>query len=476
MIPRLQFLSTHAERSVGSPSGEHVRLKADLQRLTLPRLLAFTLVVLWPLAGTAATANHLDQLLEQIQQTQKQEAAVRKQREQHFLAARSEQKRLLEEVKAKLAAEKALSERLRTAFDNNEQALAELEAELKRQTGDLGEVFGTVRQTAKDLTVLFRDSLVSAQYPGRADWLAQLGESKKLPASAELERLWHLIQQETVESGRVVRFPAGVIDTNGTAGQGSVVRVGLFNALSEGRYLTYQPETGRFVVLPRQPSNIGDQLMEGGDNSPALDPTRGVLLSLLVETPDPAERLHQGGAVGYVILGLGGLGLLIVLVRLAYLAVTGGRIRKQLGDLANPCNKNPLGRILAVAADNPNTDTGHLELQIDEAILRELPRLTRGEGLVKLLAGVAPLLGLLGTVVGMIATFQAITLFGTGDPKMMANGISQALVTTAEGLIVAIPLLFLHSLMASRSQALVQILDEQSVGLVAASKEATADV
>jgi biopolymer transport protein ExbB len=187
------------------------------------------------------------------------------------------------------------------------------------------------------------------------------------------------------------------------------------------------------------------------------------LLGLLVETPGPLERLQQGGLVGYVILALGAFGLLLVAYRLFYLTWVGGRIRRQLRNLAEPSTNNPLGRILAVGNGSASNNPANLELQIDEAVLRETPRLTRGEGLIKLLTGIAPLLGLLGTVVGM--------MFGTGDPKLMANGISQALVTTAQGLIVAIPLLFLHTLVTSRSRALVQILEEQSAGLAAMRRE-----
>jgi len=431
--------------------------------------LLLLVAISWPTWLCAAPANHLDQLLLQVQKAQQQETATRREREQRFLAEHADQKKLLAELKLQLAAERKRSEQLRTSFDVNEKQLSELESELKRQTGDLGEVFGTVRQSAKDLSALISESLISAQYRERTGWLQTLGESKKLPNISELEKLWYLVQQETVESGRVVRFPAPVIDTDGQASEQEVIRVGLFNAQAQGRYLTYQPETGRFVVLARQPDQI--TLGNKAEGAPAIDPTRGVLLSLLVETPDLAERIQQGGVVGYVILALGAFGLLIVIFRLVYLTITGRAIGNQLNNLATPSSKNPLGRILAVANKHADADPGNLELQIDEAILRELPRLTRGEGLVKLLAGVAPLLGLLGTVVGMIATFQSITLFGTGDPKMMADGISQALVTTALGLIVAIPLLFMHTLVASRSQALVQILDEQSLGLVAAGRE-----
>jgi len=434
-------------------------------------ILLLTIALTWPTLLCAKPATHLDQLLEQIQKTQQQESITRKQREQRFLATHNDQKKLLAEVKAHLATARKRSQQLRNTFDNNEKILSELETELKRQTGDLGEVFGTVRQSAKDIAALINESLVSAQYPERTQWLHTLGESKKLPDIRELEQLWYLLQQETVESGRVVRFPTTVINTDGHATTQEVIRVGLFSALAQGRYLNYQTESNRFVVLARQPSQSNTLLSSQTEEALGIDPTRGVLLGLLVETPDLLERVSQGGIVGYVILSLGLLGLLIVIIRLIYLAFTGRAIRHQLSHPANPSPKNPLGRILTVAAQNSDTDSGNLELQIDEAILRELPRLTQGEGLIKLLAAVAPLLGLLGTVTGMIATFQAITLFGTGDPKMMADGISQALVTTALGLIVAIPLLFMHTLVTSRSQALVQILDEQSLGLVAANRE-----
>lgn len=440
-----------------------------------------TLILLAGLFGSqcllAEHPTHLDRLLRQAQEAQQRDATVRREREKTFLAAHTDQKRLLEDLRARLKAERQRSQTLKETFANNDTELVALETELKQRAGDLGEVFGTVRQSAKDLASLMHDSLVSAQYPQRTDWFTVLGESKKLPDITELERLWLLIQEEIVESGRVVRFPAQVTDTDGLTRELPVIRVGLFNALQGDRYLKYQPETSRFVVLARQPSTTDRESAAAlstthtGQAELALDPTRGVLLDLLVETPSPLERLQQGGIVGYVILALGALGLLVVLYRLLYIAWVGSAMRRQLNKLANPSEKNPLGRVLAVAESNHGTEPLNLELQIDEAVLRETPRLTRGEGLIKLLAGIAPLLGLLGTVVGMIITFQSISLFGTGDPKLMANGISQALVTTALGLIVAIPLLFLHALVSTRSRALVQILDEQSAGLAAIGRE-----
>ena len=198
-----------------------------------------------------------------------------------------------------------------------------------------------------------------------------------------------------------------------------------------------------------------------------IDPTRGGLLSMLTQTPTPVERIQQGGAIGYIILAIGLFGIVLVLLRLTGLGRVAGRMDRQLREPGEVADDNPLGRVLLAAGDAGDRDIDAIELLLDEAILRETPALQRGLGLLKLLAAVAPLLGLLGTVTGMILTFQSITLFGTGDPKLMAGGISQALVTTVLGLIVAIPLLFSHTLLASRSRTLIQILDEQSAGLIA---------
>lgn len=440
-------------------------------------LLLWVIAMAWSSSILAEQTDTLDQLLIQVQQVQQQETIVRQQREKDFLVTHADRKKLLSELKQWLLDERKRSKRLQATFEQNEKALAQLETEQQRKVGDFGEVFGTVRQTAKDLAGTIDESLVSAQYSGRGDWLRTLGETRKLPDSTRLEKLWHLVQQEIIESGRVVRFPATVVGSDGVAAQQEIIRVGVFNAFEQDRYLSYQATTGRFVELARQPSSSSRELAaelattSKGYSDIALDPTRGVLLSLLVEAPEFMERIHQGGGIGYIIVALGVTGLLIVFGRLVYLTIVEKRINHQLENLGAPLRNNPLGRMLCVSSDQPDVDPKNLELQIDEAILREIPVLSRGEGLVKLIAGVAPLLGLLGTVVGMIATFQAITLFGSGDPKIMANGISQALVTTALGLIVSIPLLFMHALVSTRSKALVRVLDEQAAGMVAASNE-----
>jgi biopolymer transport protein ExbB len=136
-----------------------------------------------------------------------------------------------------------------------------------------------------------------------------------------------------------------------------------------------------------------------------------------------------------------------------------------------PDTANPLGRVLAVYHQNRGIDTETLELKLDEAILKDTPALQRGLVTIRVLAVIAPMLGLLGTVTGLIETFQSITLFGTGDPRLMAGGISQALVTTVLGLGAAIPLILMHSALNTRSKRLLAVLEEQSAGLIARHAE-----
>ena len=206
----------------------------------------------------------------------------------------------------------------------------------------------------------------------------------------------------------------------------------------------------------------------------AIDPSRGTILSLLIQSPNLQERVRQGGIVGYIILVLGVIGLVVGVLRILYLWNVGRKIRAQVGN-STPDPGNALGRVLGVYDETRHADVEALELRLDEAILQESAPIRRGATFVKVLSVVTPLLGLLGTVTGMIEVFQAITLFGAGDPKLMAGGISRALVTTVLGLVMAIPLTLLHSFISEKARSLVELLEEQSVGMVAERAEALAD-
>jgi len=435
--------------------------------------LTIILMVAMPALGAENSATTLDALLEHVKQAQIHGEEINREREKRFLAEKNRQEEMLRKARVELKREEKLSNTLNNRIDANEKKLAEMETTLQQRMGTLGEMFGMVRQVAGDLLVLVNNSLVSAQYPNRGEFLDMLSQSKELPNIEQLEQLWFVLQQEMTESGKVVKFRTNVVTPNGESHEADVTRVGVFTAVSNGKFLHYLPESKKLVSLPRQPGNHSEQTAREFEQTTSgvapmvLDPTRGTILDLIAQKPAFLERIQQGGIIGYVIIALGIVGLLIGLFRFVYLSIVGKRMYKQMRNILKPNPENPLGRVISAYEKHKTGDIENVEINLDEAVLKEIPMLKHGQDMIKLFAAAAPLLGLLGTVTGMIGTFQAITLFGTGDPKLMASGISQALVTTMLGLTVAIPLLFIHCLMASRSKVLIQILEEQSAGLIA---------
>lgn len=423
-------------------------------------------------AANAQAATDLDTLLKEVQSAQEKSSQINSERERRFIQNKSEQAALLRKAKAELAPVESRTNTLRGQFSNLQTELQDLSKQLNEKAGDLNQLVAVVRQAAGDLQAVAGDSLVTAQFPEREDTLTQLTASGNVPTAQELQQLWYLLQQEMTETGKVVTFKAPVIAQDGTSNDSDVTRVGPFVAVTGDKFLQYLPGTG-LKELSRQPGfgvrGMAEDLQaaDSGVVPMAIDPTRGNILELLVEKPGLLERVQQGGWVGYAIILLGIAGAILAVLQLIQLITTRRKVKKQLGAVGEPSDGNPLGRVLMAGRDVDVEDAEGLELKLDEAVMREVPMLQRGQGLIKLLSAVAPLMGLLGTVVGMIATFQAITLFGTGDPKLMAGGISQALVTTVLGLVVAIPLLFLHSLMSARSRGVIQVLEEQSAGLLA---------
>jgi biopolymer transport protein ExbB len=425
----------------------------------------------------ALAAETLDQLLQEVRQARTQITEENRAREQRFQQNRNEQQALLTQARQELQAQERRSEQLTERFNANEQELEQIQETLRLQLGNFGELFGVVRQVAGDTVGIVRTSLVTAQDPDRGALAQRLAQVTGVPSMEELNGLRGLLVEEMIRGGTVVRFPATVRRPDGSAEKADVVRIGVFNVIAGDRFLYYDAESKSLQELSPQPQDryrdLASDLFSAEANQivpTAVDPSRGSLLSLLIQSPSLKERIAQGRIVGYVTIVLGVIGLLIALGRWLYLGAVGAKIRGQL-KADEPRDNNPLGRIMRVYHDNRDIDTETLELKLDEAILREVPPLEKWQGSIKVIAAVAPLLGLLGTVTGMIETFQAITLFGTGDPKLMAGGISQALVTTVIGLVVAIPLVLLHSVVAGRSKALIEVLEEQSAGIIAKQSE-----
>ena len=422
----------------------------------------------------------LDQLLRAVRQGRASDNSENQARENAFVSARNNQAGLLSRAERDLASEEARADVLEAQFRENELLIIQLSTQLAERLGDFGELFGVVRQVAGDTRAQIDQSMISAQYPGRGRVMDRLTNSRQLPTVSNIEDMWYVLQQEMTQQGTIARFDANVVSPDGTSQSREVIRVGPFTAIlaDDGRFLRFDPVVGSLNILPRQPGSAfmgaaGDLrgARPGSLSNAAIDPSQGAILGLLVETPGLIERVKQGKEVGMIIVGVGSFGILLAVQRLLALFGVSGAVRSQMRKPDQPKKGNPLGRVLMAAQDNQGVDVETLGLKLDDAILKELPRLEWGLNTVKVLAAVSPLLGLLGTVTGMIIVFQQITLFGTGDPKLMAGGISQALVTTVLGLVAAIPLLLLHSLASGQSRSVVQVLEEQAAGIVARHAE-----
>ncbi len=449
-----------------------------INRILSTVLLLACLALVLPAAAQEQTpAKSLDELLREVQQGLAADKQAHRQREAEFRAARDKQQDLLDEARRQLRQAERRSEELETLYNENDLLIVDVTEQMDRRLGSLKELFGVLQQVTGDTQGLLDNSVTSAQFPGRGDFLVELNRKlasdAALPTIEEIEKLWFLLQQEMTETGKVVKFPARIITKGGQEIQTDVVRVGGFNVVFEGGYLQYTPETGNLSELGRQPqgrfTRTAAELVKagGGEVLFGVDPTRGQILATYLDRPALSERIAQGGIIGYVIIGLGIIGLLLSLERLVTLSLISGKVSAQIKS-GTPDAGNPLGRVMKVAEGLDSGDTETLELKLGEAVFKEMPRLTRSLLFIKIISVVAPLLGLLGTVTGMIVTFQAITLFGTGDPKLMAGGISTALVTTVLGLTVAIPIVLLHTLVSGRSKHILHVLQEQSAGIIAA--------
>jgi biopolymer transport protein ExbB len=428
-------------------------------------------------------ARSMQQLLELIQQGQARDSQEARQREAEFARRKNEQQNLLNQARAERNRQEGESERLEQLFEDQQAQIVAARAALDERLGALKELFGVLQTVAGDAQGRFANSLTNVQFPDRGEFLVELGSkmagANSLASIEDIEQLWFELQRQISETGKIVRFDHTVTLANGEETQMSIARVGAFNLAGPVGYLQYDPSTRRVSELQRQPeqsryTNSAKDLA-AAQQSPAtfgLDVTRGGILALLVESPTIKDRINQGGIVGYCIIGLGIIGLLIAIVRFIGLSNDSRKVAAQLKrDTAS--TDNPLGRVMAAYESNRGADTETIELKLSEAALKEMPGLTKGLLFIKVISVVAPLMGLLGTVTGMIKTFQVITLYGAGDPKMMAGGISQALMTTVLGLVVAIPMVLLHTIVSGQSRKVINILQSQSAGLVAQHSEAS---
>ena len=445
-------------------------------------------------------ANTLDELLKNVENRRVVESRENVQREREFRERKDQQAKMLADAEAEKRRENQRSERLEDVFNENDRKIKQMQAQYQERLGSLSELFGVLQQVAGDTRGKFQDSIISAQFPNRGESLSELaakmGKATQLASIEDMESLWLALQREMTESARITRFTGTVNMLDGTPVKAEMVRVGSFAIIDENGYVNYDVGTGTLVELGRQPeaqfASTAEDLFESNGEMVAfaVDPTRGQLTSLLTQKKTLGEMVGspfggfakgqcylpfcdgQGGYPGAVIIIVGVIGVIMAIERLIVLTMVGTKVNRQRETPGEASDDNPLGRVIKVHQDNREVDTETLSLKLGEAILSEMPALTRSINIIQVISVVAPLMGLLGTVIGMIETFQSITLFGAGDPKTMASGISTALMTTVLGLCVAIPTTLLHAIVSQRSRSIVHVLEEQAEGVIAKHAEA----
>ena len=424
------------------------------------------------------------ELLDLVEQDRINESEDYRQRIAEFQQDVNRQQEFVNLVRQRVTTEEATNEELAAVFEANAAIIREKAAILRELRGNLNELFGTVQGVAGDFLSTFEDSLITAQYSTRTqeleDFIELVGSTTEQVNIEGIERFWFLMQQEITESGRVVTYEGEVALPDGDTEQRDITRIGAYNSVSEGEYLSYTGEVGHLQVLPRQPDDIPSARRleradpDDGFTRTAIDPTGGVggqVMANLVNFPTVYEQVRDNsGIIGFIIILVGIAGISLAIFRLMALMQVSVAVRNQLQN-SRATNDNPLGRVLLVAEANPKADTETLELKLGEAILQEMPALESMLTIIKMIATIAPLGGLLGTVTGMIQVFQQITVYGAGDPTIMAGGISQALMTTVLGIVVAIPTIFMYTVVKSRSDNIIHVLEEQATGMIAEKAE-----
>ncbi|NCC25027.1 MAG: MotA/TolQ/ExbB proton channel family protein [Deltaproteobacteria bacterium] len=369
-------------------------------------------------------------------------------------------------------------------------AVLKVELEAQRSDSELGlrELTGSLRVAARDLDAALTQSPLTALHPERRGSLTPLMDKDRFPDLADAARMTELLFEEMEYSGEVSLQEIPFIGRDGQTVSGDVLVVGPFTAAyrtdTETGFLRYSEDTAQFFALAALPDWLVrrslNRYFDGRAEALPMDITGGAALRQIVHTNSLADQIRNGGLLIWPILAIAAMALLMTVERTIFLKRVHDNADRVMGkvnalarqgrwaecdDMVREKKDRPVYNVLkaGLAARGESRET--LESILQEAILKELPRLERLLPMLNMLGAVAPLLGLLGTVTGMIATFHVITLHGTGDPRMMSGGISEALVTTMFGLAVAIPIMLAHTFLSRNVNHIVGDMEEKAVAL-----------
>jgi biopolymer transport protein ExbB len=352
------------------------------------------------------------------------------------------------------------------------------------------EISGNVRIAAKDIEALLNTSQLTALFQERLDRIAPVLEPGYFPGIDDISGMTEVLLDEMKRSGQVTLQQGPYVGRDGETHEGDILTLGKFTAMyrspEEVGFLTYAPESKKLFALVNQPDRKMTKTIvnyfDGESDLVPIDIASGESLVGIGDHASIVEEFKQGGNIMWPILVVGLVVVVFTTYKLIYLKRVHGdtdTIMGTVNDLAakgdwqgvdaimqKHQNHNwPVVNVIRDGVDARREDRETLESVLQESILREMPRLERGVSVMAVLGAIAPLLGLLGTVTGMITTFQVITLYGTGDPKLMSSGISEALVATKWGLCVAVPTMLIHTLLSRRVHGVVSDMEEKAVTL-----------
>lgn len=443
--------------------------------------------------GLTASAQQtsLSDILSSVREDSARLTAESQARLRQFQQDTAAQQAEFDQASRELRDSEAAGRRLTAQFEANEARIGELGEELNALAGDFADLLGQFRTAAGETMPIIAGSFSnfdsSKALNGGQDRVAKLAEisqARALPTREDLDSLPKAMLLEMIAQSEVRTFTAPVANfgADDETVETELLRIGVFSAASTDgtRFVeVIDPLEGDnflkvYLAQPRGAtrSSMAKLISAGPDEvvKAPVDPSKGTLFGIEGELPDLNERIAQGGPVGVVILSLLAIGAALAIFKIITLIGMSAAMSKT-SKTREAGDGNPLARVLEVYEQHKTDDLETLELKLDEQILKDAPKIERFNDIIKVLSAVAPLLGLLGTVVGMIITFTSITIYGAGDPKLMAGGISTALMTTVLGLVAAIPLLLLHAVTSSLARGNQQVLDEQAAGIVAERSE-----
>ncbi len=397
---------------------------------------------------------------------------------------RAELENILNELESSLQKGKSGLKQSKDKFQSLLEQKEKLEAEIEKEKDAVKNVQGAVFTAAKNAHSLVKKSPVTSEHPDRLQKLQPLLQKERFPGMDGIKTLVWVLKTEMRESGNIEKRKGTIIGTEGEEKEAEIVRAGALTSvykLPGGKVGFLQMNSqGEMVAVPGNLSwftrgDIND-FIDGESSHLPMDLSGGAVFKRLTQSRGIMEWIQAGGMLVWPIFIVAFAALVIAVERIIFLMRIRSNSDRIMSDIngyvqkgkwqecKEYCETNsrfPTCRVFGSVLEHLGVSQEAMENAIQEAILRQVPRLERFLPTLNILGAIAPLLGLLGTVTGMINTFHIITLFGTGDPKLMSGGISEALVTTQLGLAIAIPIMLMHHFLERRVDKIVGDIEEK---------------